>query len=103
VAGAAALVLPSRDEGFGLPVLEALACNVPVVCTDVAALREVAGGHAVHVPVGDVEALATAMVDAVEAPPTAADQAARRTHAAEFTWRRTAEKTVAAYRRAAGR
>ncbi|WP_447004270.1 glycosyltransferase family 4 protein [Saccharothrix isguenensis] len=102
VAGASALVLPSRDEGFGLPVLEALACSVPVVCTDVAALREVAGGHAVHVPVGDVEALATAMVDAVEAPSTPADQMARRTHASEFTWRKTAEKTVAAYRRAAG-
>ena len=102
VAGAAALVLPSRDEGFGLPVLEALACNVPVVCTDVAALREVAGGHAVHVPVGDVEALATAMVDVVETEPRTADQAARRTHAAEFTWRRTAEKTLTAYRRAAG-
>ncbi|MFI9007470.1 glycosyltransferase family 4 protein [Actinosynnema sp. NPDC053489] len=103
VAGAAALVLPSRDEGFGLPVLEALACNVPVVCTDVPALREVAGGHATHVPVGDVEALAEAMVDAVAGTPTPADQAARRTHAAEFTWRRTAELTVSAYRRAAGR
>ncbi|WP_367135308.1 glycosyltransferase family 4 protein [Saccharothrix sp. HUAS TT1] len=103
VAGAAALVLPSRDEGFGLPVLEALACNVPVVCTDVAALREVAGGHAAHVPVGDVEALASAMEDAVQAPPTAAAQAARRTHAAEFTWRRTAQATLTAYRRAAGR
>lgn len=102
VAGAAALVLPSRDEGFGLPVLEALACNVPVVCTDVPALREVANGFAAHVPVGDVEALAQAMSDAVETPATPADQAARRTHAAEFTWRRTAEKTVEAYRLAAG-
>ncbi|QFZ23223.1 glycosyltransferase family 4 protein [Saccharothrix syringae] len=103
VAGAAALVLPSRDEGFGLPVLEALACNVPVVCTDVPALQEVANGYAAHVPVGDVEALAQAMADAVETPATAADQAARRAHAAEFTWHRTAERTVAAYRLAAGR
>ncbi|MBW4716220.1 glycosyltransferase family 4 protein [Saccharothrix obliqua] len=103
VAGAAALVLPSRDEGFGLPVLEALACNVPVVCTDVPALREVAGGHATHVPVGDAEALGQALVDAVEAPPTPADQAARRAHAAGFTWRRTAELTVGAYRLAASR
>ncbi|MDQ3789021.1 MAG: glycosyltransferase family 4 protein, partial [Actinomycetota bacterium] len=53
VAGASALVLPSRDEGFGLPVLEALACDVPVVCSDVPALREVAGGHASLVPFGD--------------------------------------------------
>ncbi|MEU6152289.1 glycosyltransferase family 1 protein [Actinosynnema sp. NPDC047251] len=101
VAGATALVLPSRDEGFGLPVLEALACNVPVVCTDVPALREVAGGHAVHVPVGDAEALGQALVDAVETPPEPAEQAARRAHAAEFTWRKTAQKTVEAYRLAA--
>ncbi|WP_433265318.1 glycosyltransferase family 4 protein [Actinosynnema sp. CS-041913] len=101
VAGAATLVLPSKDEGFGLPVLEALACNVPVVCTDVPALREVAGGHAVHVPVGDVDALGQALVDAVETPPTPADQAARRAHAAEFTWRKTAERTLDAYRLAA--
>ncbi|MFC6094412.1 glycosyltransferase family 4 protein [Saccharothrix lopnurensis] len=103
VAGAAALVLPSRDEGFGLPVLEALACDVPVVCTDVPALREVADGHAVHVPVGDVEALAQAVVDAVETPGGPADQAARRAHASGFTWRKTAERTVEAYRIAAGR
>ncbi|QTR01585.1 glycosyltransferase family 4 protein [Saccharothrix algeriensis] len=101
VAGAAALVLPSRDEGFGLPVLEALACNVPVVCTDVPALREVAGGHAAHVPVGDAEALGQALADAVDTPPDPAEQAARRAHAAEFTWRRTAEKTLEAYRLAA--
>lgn len=103
VAGATALVLPSRDEGFGLPVLEALACNVPVVCTDVPALREVAGGHAVHVPVGDAQALGQALVDAVETAPSTTAQAARRAHAAEFTWRRTAEKTVEAYRLAAAR
>jgi glycosyltransferase involved in cell wall biosynthesis len=103
VAGASALVLPSRDEGFGLPVLEALACNVPVVCSDVPALREVSGGHAVLVPVGDVEGLSQAMFEAVEAPPSPTAQAARRTHAAEYTWRRCAETTLAAYRRAARR
>ncbi|NUT98002.1 MAG: glycosyltransferase family 4 protein [Saccharothrix sp.] len=101
VAGAATLVLPSRDEGFGLPVLEALACNVPVVCTDVPALRETAGGHATHVPVGDAEALAHALATAVETEPNAGDQAARRAHASEYTWRKTAERTVEAYRLAA--
>jgi glycosyltransferase involved in cell wall biosynthesis len=100
VAGASALVLPSRDEGFGLPVLEALACNVPVVCSDLPALREVAGGHATHVPVGDAEALRHALAETVATPPTPAAQAARRTHAAAYTWRRTAELTVQAYRRA---
>jgi glycosyltransferase involved in cell wall biosynthesis len=100
VAGAAGLVLPSRDEGFGLPVLEAMACDVPVVCSDVPALREISGGHASLVPFGDVEAMGTALMAALENPPTPAMLADRRTHAAEFTWRRTAELTVSAYRRA---
>lgn len=101
VAGASAVVLPSRDEGFGLPVLEALACNVPVVCSDVPALREVAGDQATLVPYGDVPALAAALVAALEAPAPAPVIAARRAHAAGFTWRRCAEATVSAYRRAA--
>ena len=100
VAGAAALILPSRDEGFGLPVLEAMACDVPVVCSDVPALREISGGHASLVPYGDAEALGAALTAALADPPAPAVLADRRTHAAEFTWRRTAELTVAAYRRA---
>jgi glycosyltransferase involved in cell wall biosynthesis len=100
VAGAETLVLPSRDEGFGLPVLEAMACDVPVVCSDVPALREISGGHASLVPYGDVEAMGVALTAALENPPTPATLADRRAHAAEFTWRRTAELTVAAYRRA---
>ena len=103
VAGAAAVVLPSRDEGFGLPVLEALACNVPVVCSDLPALREVAGDQATLVPYGDVDALAAALVAALADPPSPSVLAARRTHAAEFTWRRCAERTVDAYRIAASR
>jgi glycosyltransferase involved in cell wall biosynthesis len=100
VAGAAALVLPSRDEGFGLPVLEALACDVPVVCSDLPALREVTGGHATLVPFGDVEALGAALTGALATPPSLATLTARRTHASSFTWRRTAALTVAAYRQA---
>ncbi|PXY32388.1 glycosyl transferase [Prauserella muralis] len=100
VAGAAALVLPSRDEGFGLPVLESMACDVPVVCTDVPALREVSGGLARLVPYGDVEGLAAALAEAVEEPKAASASATRRAHAASFTWRRCAAATVSAYRRA---
>jgi glycosyltransferase involved in cell wall biosynthesis len=98
VAGAAALVLPSRDEGFGLPVLEALACGIPVITSNAPALVEVAGGHAEHVPVGDVDALAAALstVDSAARDPQTA--AARRAHASEFTWRGCAESTVDAYR-----
>ncbi len=102
VAGASALVLPSREEGFGLPVLEAMACDVPVVCSDVPALREVSGGHATLVPFGDTEAIATALTKALEDRASLSDLTARRTHAASFTWHRCAELTVDAYRRAVG-
>jgi glycosyltransferase involved in cell wall biosynthesis len=100
VAGASALILPSRDEGFGLPVLEAMAADVPVICSDVPALREVAGGHATLVPFGDLEAMRVALSAALQEPPTPATLTARRSHAGEYTWRRCAETTVQAYRRA---
>jgi glycosyltransferase involved in cell wall biosynthesis len=100
VAGASALVLPSRDEGFGLPVLEALACDVPVVCSALPALQDVSGGHATLVPFGDVEAMGAALTEALASLPSPQTLTARRTHAAGFTWRRTAELTVEAYRRA---
>ncbi|GAA1209354.1 glycosyltransferase family 4 protein [Prauserella alba] len=102
VAGASALVLPSRDEGFGLPVLEAMACDTPVVCTDVPALREVSGGLAHLVPYGDVGALASELRAAVDEPNAASTAATRRAHAGGFTWLRCAETTLEAYRTAAG-
>ncbi|KMS85447.1 glycosyltransferase family 4 protein [Prauserella rugosa] len=102
VAGASALVLPSRDEGFGLPVLEAMACDTPVVCTDVPALREVSGGLAHLVPYGDVETLTRELRAAVEEPNAASTAATRRAHAGNFTWLRCAEATLSAYRTAAG-
>ena len=61
VAGARVLAYPSRREGFGLPPLEALACGVPVVVSDLPVLREVLGEHARFVPVGDAEALAAGL------------------------------------------
>lgn len=103
VAGASALVLPSRDEGFGLPVLEALACDVPVVCTDIPALREISGGYTNLVPYQDVEGLAAALREAVSETPSASRSVQRRAHASTFTWRRCTDATITAYRRAASK
>ena len=58
--GAHALVLPSAEEGFGLPAIEALACGTPVVAADGPALREVLDGRATFVDPGDVDGLVAA-------------------------------------------
>jgi glycosyltransferase involved in cell wall biosynthesis len=103
VAGARALVMPSRDEGFGLPALEALAAGTPVIVSDIPALREVTGDQASAVfPVGDADALAGALADVMATGEDAKTRAARRAYAAQWTWERCADETVRAYRIAAG-
>jgi glycosyltransferase involved in cell wall biosynthesis len=95
---ASVLALPSRYEGFGLPVVEAMARGCPVVCSDAACLPEVAGGAAEVVPVGDVAALADALAALLDDGARRERLvAAGRARAADFTWAASAEAHVRAY------
>jgi glycosyltransferase involved in cell wall biosynthesis len=87
-ARAAVVLVPSRSEGFGLPVLEAMAHGVPVVTSDAPALVEVGGGATLTVPVGDAPALAEAVAEALRQAATL--RAAGRRRSADFTWARAA-------------
>jgi len=98
VAGAAAVIVPSWYEGFGLPALEALACGTPVVASDLPALREVLGDQAELVPPGDPAALAGALARVLDDPGGEPARAARRARAAGFTWATCARATLSAYR-----
>ncbi|WP_206446683.1 glycosyltransferase [Agrococcus sp. KRD186] len=88
--GATALVHASHEEGFGIPLLEAMSLGVPVVVADTAIFREVGGEAAVYFAVGDADALAHA-VRALEGEWGARSRAARE-QAATFTWRSSAAR-----------
>jgi glycosyltransferase involved in cell wall biosynthesis len=101
VAGARLLAFPSRYEGFGLPPLEAMAAGVPVVASDLPAVREVTGGLARLVPPADADALAGALAAELAGPAGGRQRDAARARAATMTWARCAELTLRAYHRAA--
>ena len=87
-AGARALVLPSLDEGFGLPALEAMSAGVPVVASRRGAIPEVTAGAAALVEPTDVEGLAAALLRMLQDDSHASDLAQRGVERARaFTWR----------------
>ncbi|WP_025806907.1 glycosyltransferase family 4 protein [Pseudomonas chlororaphis] len=103
VAGARALVFPSRYEGFGLPVLEAMASGTPVVLAQCAAMPEVAGAAGNYVDPDDVDGLRHAMLRLIE--DDGHWQACREAgleQATLFSWGRCARITAHAYRQAMG-
>ncbi|MEM6456641.1 MAG: glycosyltransferase family 1 protein, partial [Acidobacteriota bacterium] len=105
-AAASMLAYPSLEEGFGLPVLEAMACGCPVLTSDRGALREVVGGgdFALRVDPTDVDALCDGLHRLLTDDALALALRQRGPdRAAHFAWSRTARETRALYRRIAAR
>ncbi len=95
---AAVVVCPSEREGFGLPVVEALACGTPVVASDLPALRESGGAAARFCAVGDVAAFAQAIGRALEESDESPASDARVAWTSRFTWTAHARTIVEAYK-----
>ncbi|MCX7806398.1 MAG: glycosyltransferase family 4 protein, partial [Planctomycetota bacterium] len=94
---------PSIVEGFGIPVIEAMACGCPALISDDPALREVAGGAAMEVPRGSLPAMREAMEFLLENDVERAKLREKGlARAAGFTWRRTAELAMQSYMKALG-
>lgn len=100
---AAALVYPSRYEGFGLPLLEAMSCGTPVIAANTSSIPEVVGDAGVLLDPEDEDAWVEAIARVLDDPGHVA-QLTRMglARAATFSWRRTALETAAVYRRLLG-
>ena len=97
-AGAGTFVFPSLAEGFGLPILEALAKGLPIIASDLPVLRDLGAHLVAYVDARDTKALTDAMASFAQASADEAERAKRIAHAMPYTWRACAERTVAVYR-----
>jgi len=91
------LFFPSLYEGFGLPVLEGLACGLPIAASNNSSIPEVAGEFAVYFDALNVESMTEALFAALNAPVDIAARTRRHEHAREFSWQRTALATLHAF------
>jgi glycosyltransferase involved in cell wall biosynthesis len=99
-AGAQVLVMPSLYEGFGLPVLEGMACGVPVACSNCSSLPEIAGQAALFFEPTDADDISDALRRLLRDPELQdALRGAGLRQAGRFSWERTAQETLAVYRR----
>ncbi len=97
------LMLPSDAEGFGLPIIEALACGVPVIASDLPVLREVGGDAVRYCAVGDVDAWSNAIIEVIRERDADSradlERRARATaQASRFSWSANADRAAQAYR-----
>jgi glycosyltransferase involved in cell wall biosynthesis len=93
-------VYPSLYEGFGLPLLEAMACGAPVITSDIPSIRETVGDVALLVSPTDVNELARGIVKLLENPAEREQRSAMgKQHASKFSWEKAAASTLDIYRR----
>jgi len=98
--GALAFLFPTLYEGFGLPVLEAMACGAAVITSNVTSLPEIAGDAALLVDPFDVDSIAQAILQLLEDPELRTEYVRRGfRRAGEFSWERSARETLAVYRK----
>jgi glycosyltransferase involved in cell wall biosynthesis len=95
------LVMPSDREGFGLPLLEAMACGLPVVASDIPVLREIGGEAVVYAEAGNVDAFVNAVLRLVRERPAVTEQCRGKglARVEKFSWSACVDKTVKIYER----
>lgn len=94
-------IVPSLYEGFGFPLLEAMACKAAVTCSNVGSLRELAGFHARMFNPLDIEDISHTMTASVSSPPDKLALEQAYAYACSFTWERTAQQVLNIYKKVA--